>query len=97
LDLKNEGKVPLSYWRLEMWTKEGKIIISSEGKELPVKIPIELPDSYEKEKITGFLFYKDVLGRETEQKVNNLLPKVKKQPETEEIPKAFSESWVEEF
>jgi hypothetical protein len=37
------------------------------------------------------------LGRETEQKVNNLLPKVKTQPETEEIPKAFSESWVEEF
>lgn len=98
LDLKNKGKVPLSYWRLEMWTREGKLITSSEGEKLPAKIPIELPDSFEKEKIAGFLIYKDVFGRRAEQKIDNLIPEVIKQPEKEEIPKSVvSESWVEEF
>lgn len=101
-----EGKVPLSSWRMEMWTKEGKILTQSEGKELPAKIGIKLPDSVEgkKQEIRGVLVLEDILGNRVRQKVEDLLPKLEKKAKEkakekadEKKPEGISESWVDEF
>ena len=98
VNLRHGNTVPLKYWRLEMWTKEGKILTQSEGKELPVKIGIELPDVGNNQEIQGFLFYSDVMGKQVRQKVEDLLPKLEKDTEArEEKPAGISESWVDEF
>ena len=98
VDLKHEGKVPIKYWRLEMWTKEGKILTQSEGRELPVRIGIDLPGSDQEQEVQGFLLYEDILGKQVRQKVEDLLPKLKrKAAPKEEEPTGISEKWVDEF
>jgi len=98
VNLKGQGKVPLALWRMQMWTKEGKLISQSEGKELPVKIGVELSSSDQAENVEGYLFVQDILGNQTRRKVKDLLPKVAEKPKVkEEKPKSVSESWVDEF
>jgi len=101
VNLELEGKVPLAFWRLEMWDKEGRILTEAEGKELPVKIKIETPDTVEDQEIEGFLMYQDVMGKRVRQPIQDLLPKLKKQveekAEAEKKKKGISKSWVEEF
>jgi hypothetical protein len=104
LGLEYNGKVPLRYWRLEMWTREGKILTQSEGVDLPVKIGVELPDSdsIEGQEIKGFLFYEDIFGAESRRKIEELLPELKKKPKTkgqgeEKSPAGISEKWVDDF
>ncbi len=99
VELNHDNKVPLKYWRLEMWTKEGKILTQSEGRELPVKIGIELPDPDKKSEIRGVLFYQDVLGKEVRRKVEDLLPKLSEDTEAvkKKKSKGISENWVDEF
>lgn len=99
VDLESAGKVPLAYWRMEMWTKEGKILGEAEGQELPAKIGIELPDAGEDAEIEGYLVVKDVLGNLSRRKVGDLFQRaaapaaaVKK-----EEPVGISETWVDEF
>lgn len=98
VDLENEGKVPLRYWRLEMWTNEGRILTQAEGRELPVKIGIELPESLPDQEVKGFLFTRDVLGTQVTRKVEDLLPRLtKKPPAKEKESTGISEKWVDEF
>jgi len=100
------SKVPLSSWRMEMWTKEGKILAQTEGKELPAKIGIKLPDSEQEDEqnIRGVLVLEDVLGNKVRQKVEDLLPKLRRQAKAKaeaeaeaKKPKGISENWVNEF
>ena len=94
----HDGKVPLAFWRIDMWTKEGKMLTKAEGRELPVKIDIDLPDSDQDQEIKGFVFLEDILGRKTRRKVEDLLPKIiDKSKVKEQKPTGISESWVEEF
>ncbi len=44
MDVQYASKVPLRYWRLEMWTKEGRLLTEAEGNELPVKVGFKPPD-----------------------------------------------------
>jgi hypothetical protein len=104
LGLEYNGKVPLRYWRLEMWTREGKILTQSEGVDLPVRIGVELPDSdsIEGQEIKGFLFYEDIFGAESRRKIEELLPELMKKPKTkgqgeEKSPAGISEKWVDDF
>jgi len=102
VDLEHEGKVPLSFWRMEMWTKEGKLLTHAEGDELPIKIGIKLPDAEQDQEVQGFIFTEDILGRQVRRKVENLLPKLEpgaeeKAKDAEEKAKGISESWVDEF
>lgn len=96
-DLEYAGKVPLSYWRLEMWTEEGKILTQSEGKDLPISIDMGLPESAEGRAIEGFLFSRDALGKESRRKISHFLPKLSGQAEQEEKEAEVSKSWVDEF
>ena len=97
VDLKQIGKVPLKYWRLEMWTKEGRILTQTEGQELPGEIGIQLPPSSQDQAIEGFLFYEDILGKRVRKKVQDFLPKLGKKPVEAEEPKGISKKWVDEF
>ena len=100
VDLKRQGSVPLAFWRMQMWTKEGNLLSHAEGRELPVKIGVELPDAEKNQNIEGFLFVQDILGNQTRTKVKDLLPKLsekEKEKVKKEKPKGVSESWVDEF
>lgn len=95
---KRDDKVPLSYWRMEMWTKEGKLLSQSEGNELPAKIDVSLPAAEQDAEIEGILVVRDVLGNLSRLKVEDLLPKIDpKAAVKEEKPAAASEKWVDEF
>jgi hypothetical protein len=100
VDLEHEGTVPLEFWRMEMWTKEGKILTSAEGNELPVKVDIKLETSEQDQEIRGVLVVKDILGNKINRKIEDLLSKKEKQAEAkaeEKKPTGVSESWVDEF
>ena len=98
--LRHDGTVPLAYWRLEMWSMEGRIIKTAEGRELPVKFGVELQEADERGEIQGFVFMEDVLGNKSRQKVEDLFL-LARTPEPKEDktkkPAPFSESWVDEF
>ena len=110
VDLAHDGKVPLSYWRMEMWTKEGKLLADEEGKELPVKIGVQLPASGQDEvqdlnrDLRGVLVLQDVFGNKVEKKIEDLLPKIEAEKVKEEAKaeakkkkKGVSQDWVQEF
>jgi TolB-like protein len=96
--LQYEGKVPLRYWRLEMWTEEGTILTQAEGEELPVSIDVELPRDMADQAVKGIVFTKDVLGKESRRDLSHFLPKLTAPGEQEEEEKdGISENWVDEF
>lgn len=99
VDLEQAGKVPVAYWRIEMWTQEGKFITASEGSELPAQIGIELPAAGEDPELRGMLVLQDILGSRARHKVEELLPKATPAaaPGKEAQPAGMSESWVDEF
>jgi hypothetical protein len=98
VDVAYSGKVPLRYWRMEMWSNEGRLISESEGRELPVQVEFELPDVGKAQGITGFVFLEDVLGKSSRERVEDLLPELKKanKPKKEKST-SVSESWVDDF
>ena len=98
VDLEQAGKVPVAYWRIEMWTQEGKFIASGEGEELPAQIGIELPAAEQDPELRGMLVLQDALGGRSRLKVEDLLPKVAPAAVGAEAkPAGASESWVDEF
>jgi len=99
VDLKHRSKVPLAFWRLEMWSKEGKLLKTAEGKDLPVQIGIELPSAEENQDIEGTLVVQDVLGNKASRKFDNLLrpPEPEKPKEGIIEEKTATKAWVEEF
>ena len=96
-DLDYSGKVPLSYWRLQMWTEEGKILTQVEGEELPITLDMELPDSANGGTIEGVIFSRDVLGKESRQKISEFLPSLSEREKQQKEKEDVSESWVDEF
>jgi hypothetical protein len=99
VNLKHQGRVPLAFWRLQMWSEEGDLLSQTEGKELPIRIGVKLPGSGQDRKIEGTLFAQDIFGNQIRQKVSNLLPHIedKAKPKVKEEDKTVSESWVDEF
>jgi len=100
VNLKQQGKVPLSFWQLQMWNEEGNLLSHAEGKELPVKIGIEMPDSGQDHKIEGSLYVRDIFGNQTRRKLNNLLPDIGGEAKAKakaKKAKGISETWVDEF
>ncbi len=98
MDVEYASKVPLRYWRLEMWTKEGRLLTEAEGNELPVKVGFKPPDAALNQEITGFVFLQDAFGKQSRVKVEDLLPELNKAREKkEEKPTGISEKWVDEF
>ncbi|MDX2481121.1 MAG: hypothetical protein QNK24_12415 [Desulfuromusa sp.] len=98
MDVDYAGKVPLRYWRLEMWSKEGRLLTKAEGSELPVKVGFTPPDAGPNQEISGFVFLQDALGKQAKIKVEDFLPELNKVPDKKEAEATgVSESWVDEF
>lgn len=99
VDLTHESKVPLAFWRLQMWSKQGKLLKIAEGKDLPVQFDIELPSADEDQDIEGTLLVQDVLGNKASRKFDNLLrpPEPEKGNEVIIEEKTATKAWVEEF
>ena len=97
--LESDSLVPLKYWRLEMWTREGKLLTQSEGEELPAEVGFELPELTGEQGIEGLLIYQDELGKKVSRKVEDFLPKAGKKKARQEKKEdtGISESWVDEF
>jgi TolB-like protein len=98
VELTHGSKVPLAFWRLEMWSKEGKLLKTAEGEDLPVELGVELPTAEEDQDLEGTLLVQDVLGNKALKKFNNLLlpPEPEKSVEIIE-EKTATKAWVEEF
>ena len=97
IELDKSDRIPLKYWRLEMWTKEGKILTQTEGQELPAKVEFELPETGSQE-VEGFLSYQDILGKKVFKKLSDFLPDSKpKKAGKKEKSNGISEKWVDEF
>lgn len=104
LEDQRDGKIPLSYWRMEMWTKEGKLLTETEGKELPAKVKVDLDESLTERDLRGVVVFEDVLGNKVRKKVEDMLPELiaeakakAKAEEEKKKPKGISERWVDEF
>ena len=97
IELDKSDRIPLKYWRLEMWTKEGKILTQTEGQELPAKVEFELPETGSQE-VEGFLSYQDILGKKVFKKLSDFLPDAKpKKAGKKDKANGISEKWVDEF
>jgi hypothetical protein len=98
VDVEYASKVPLRYWRLEMWTKEGRLITEAEGSELPVQVGFKTPVTGSEQEITGFVFLEDALGKRSKVNVQELLPELRpERVKQDEKPTGVSESWVDDF
>lgn len=96
--LKPDSRVPLAYWRMEMWTRDGKFITRAEGEEVPAEVSIELPGGIEQTDLQGILVMRDALGGRARTRVEELLPRPTPPAAAKETkPAGISETWVEEF
>jgi hypothetical protein len=98
VDVDYVGKVPLRYWKIEMWTNEGRLIAESEGKKLPVQVEFAKHEALKEQAITGFVFLEDMLGKTSRVKIEDLLPELNKAKKPKEKKStSVSESWVDDF
>ncbi|WP_041718772.1 hypothetical protein [Desulfurivibrio alkaliphilus] len=99
----HDGRVPLDFWRLETWTREGRLLKTAEGRELPARVELALPSAEAGEagaEIQGRLVVRDVLGNQSRRDLNDFFRTAAGRPpaqEAEEQPAGMSESWVDEF
>jgi TolB-like protein len=98
VELTQGSKVPLAFWRLEMWSTEGKLLKTAEGEDLPVQLGVELETVKNDQDLEGTLLVQDILGNKTLKKFDNLLhpPEPEKAMEIIE-EKTATKAWVEEF
>ena len=106
--LKNQGKIPLAFWRMEMWTKDGRLLTTTDGSQLPAKFDIKLANSEGENDLRGTIVFRDVLGNLVKKKVEDLLPQMMAaaKQKARDMAKAaaekkkaagISERWVDEF
>lgn len=98
VDLDSDARVPLAFWRMEMWTREGKLLTHAEGTELPAQVGFNLADADQDKELQGYVIMQDILGNRTRKKVQDLLPKTAPKAEVKkDVPTGVSESWVDGF
>ena len=99
VNLAQEGKVPLEFWRMEMWTEDGRVLARSEGQKLPIQIDLELAGAQLDATTRGFVFAQDVLGNRSRRELTELLPNLGRQAqsETQSKPQELEQKWVDEF
>lgn len=71
VDLGYDGKVPLAFWRVELRSGSGAILLETSGEKLPARLTVPL--SNESEKISCRVYGQDVLGNKLRQVIDNLL------------------------
>jgi hypothetical protein len=96
--LQRDDKVPLAYWRLEMWSEEGRLLKEAEGQELPPVISVELQADEQNKKIEGVLVTEDILGNRARQQIADFFPPpIEKEAGKEKAGKSATENWVNDF
>lgn len=104
LDMKMQGygkhadkKIPIAFWRLEMWSNKGKLLENTEGKDLPAQVDMLLPSAEDGQDIQGTLVVRDVLGNTAYKKLGNLLQSDAEKKKKASEEKSTTKAWVEEF
>lgn len=71
VDLGYDGKVPLAFWRVELRSGSGTILLEKNGEKLPVRFSV--PFSIEIGKISCRISGQDVLGNKMRQIIENII------------------------
>lgn len=71
VDLGYDAKVPLAFWRVELRSGSGAILLEKNGEKLPVRFSV--PFSNESEKISCRIYGQDVLGNKIRQIIENII------------------------
>ncbi len=99
VDLRNDGKIPTAFWRMEMRSDDGRVLRVADGEDLPVRIGV--PSSDDKRKVECVVEIRDVLGNRTRTEIKDLHMYAKQSEEladagTEAVV-AVPKAWLEEF
>jgi hypothetical protein len=98
IGLQRDDKVPLAYWRLEVWSEEGRLLKTAEGQELPPEVTVELKAGEPDQKIEGILEIQDILGNKARQEIKDFFPPASgKEAGKEPAAKSATETWVNDF
>ena len=97
VELQRDDKVPLAYWRLEMWSEEGRLLKTIEGQELQSQVSVELAPDEQNMKIQGVLTTQDILGNKARQDIKDFFPEPTKEDSKKKAGKSATETWVNEF
>ena len=95
VDIGQEGKVPIAFWRVEMFSEDGRLLKTSEGDELPAKVGVSVPLQKDK-KIECIVMLKDILGNSIRRKIKDLTVLAGRESSSG-VAEVNQESWVTEF
>ncbi|MDH3392365.1 MAG: hypothetical protein OEL66_00025 [Desulfobulbaceae bacterium] len=97
IDLGHTGQTPISYWRLNLRDKDGIGFAFKDGDLLPTTIHLPLSAENRQQKIKGSLMVRDVLGNQSQIKIDDLLSLAKQEDKDVTTPKDSNDAWVDEF
>lgn len=67
-------RVPITSWRMELWSADSTMLKTYVGESLPVRIALpKFPDTVDQDKISCILQVRDSLGMKATRKIPNLL------------------------
>jgi len=89
LDIRNEGKVPIAFWHMEIWDDDDNLIKTANGETLPAEVDIVLPESV----VECVLTAKDILGNQFRREIKDLKLLVSR----EDVEGIVTEEWSMEF
>ncbi|MFC1523469.1 hypothetical protein ACFL6N_01635 [Thermodesulfobacteriota bacterium] len=99
VDISNEGKVPIAFWRMDMYSDDGGILKSVDGENLPARVEYSGHKSADKQKVKCIIVLKDILGNEVRREIDDiqLFAEMNNQPVNEPEITIKDSNWVEEF
>jgi len=89
LDIRNRGRVPISFWHMEMRDDGGGLIKTAEGETLPVEVDVALQEPV----VECVLTAKDILGNRFRREIKDVRLLVKQ----EDVEGIVTEEWSTEF
>ncbi|MEA1991646.1 MAG: hypothetical protein U9N58_05560 [Thermodesulfobacteriota bacterium] len=89
LDIRNEGKVPIAFWHMEIWDDDDNLIKTADGETLPAEVDVVLPESA----VECVLTAKDILGNQFRREIKDLKLLVRQ----EDVEGIVTEEWSMEF
>ena len=89
VDLTSRSEVPVAFWRLEMRGDDGNLIKTAEGRELPAKVDVTMPD----QTVECILTAMDILGNQLRREIKDLTV-FASQEKTRDIRR---DKWLMEF
>ncbi len=100
LTLSYQGKVPLGYWRMELWSEDNELVRVVDGVQLPATVEIPREQAG---RLNAVVFLKNILGARSKDKIDNLLPAGRQEtpeepgPEAPAAPLPVESDWLSDF